>query len=197
MICQSNLRRGAVLDADDRRQRPRIRRGAHHHRLVASADLDLLLRQGIGSQTGGDANLVGDDGLARQRLGHVLQPCRDIDGVAERREHHVVAVADVADDHLAAVNADAEADRLVQVVAQKPVQFVDVDGNQRSRPQGLAANPARIGQERYLVSMFVDMRGSTKLAEKRLPFDTVFIVNRFLGAVSQAYQPDQAEITDQ
>ncbi len=34
--------------------------------------------------------------------------------------------------------------------------------------------------------MFVDMRGSTKLAEKRLPFDTVFIVNRFLGAVSQA-----------
>ena len=34
--------------------------------------------------------------------------------------------------------------------------------------------------------MFVDMRGSTKMAEKRLPFDTVFIVNRFLGAVSQA-----------
>jgi adenylate cyclase len=49
-----------------------------------------------------------------------------------------------------------------------------------------ATSPARIGQERYLVSMFVDMRGSTRLAEKRLPFDTVFIVNRFLGAVSQA-----------
>ena len=53
-----------------------------------------------------------------------------------------------------------------------------------------------IGQERYLVSMFVDMRGSTKLAEKRLPFDTVFIVNRFLAAVSQAViecggQPNQ------
>ena len=59
------------------------------------------------------------------------------------------------------------------------------------------ANPShRIGQERYLVSMFVDMRGSTKLAEHRLPFDTVFIVNRFLGAVSQAViecggQPNQ------
>ena len=49
-----------------------------------------------------------------------------------------------------------------------------------------ASNPTRVGQERYLVSMFVDMRGSTKLAETRLPFDTVFIVNRFLGAVSQA-----------
>jgi adenylate cyclase len=59
-----------------------------------------------------------------------------------------------------------------------------------------AGNPARIGQERYLVSLFVDMRGSTQLAEKRLPFDTVFIVNRFLAAVSQAViqsggQPNQ------
>jgi adenylate cyclase len=49
-----------------------------------------------------------------------------------------------------------------------------------------ASNPTGIGQERYLVSLFVDMRGSTQLAEKRLPFDTVFIVNRFLAAVSQA-----------
>jgi adenylate cyclase len=59
-----------------------------------------------------------------------------------------------------------------------------------------ASNPTRIGQERYLVSLFVDMRGSTQLAETRLPFDTVFIVNRFLSAVSQAViesggQPNQ------
>jgi adenylate cyclase len=59
-----------------------------------------------------------------------------------------------------------------------------------------ASKAHRIGQERYLVSMFVDMRGSTKLAENQLPFDTVFIVNRFLGAVSQAViecggQPNQ------
>src|SRR5258707_3838665 len=68
-------------------------------------------------------------------------------------------------------------------------------------PHAISANaqgshPHRIGQERYLVSMFVDMRGSTRLAEKQLPFDTVFIVNRFLGAVSQAViecggQPNQ------
>src|ERR1700733_4295519 len=59
-----------------------------------------------------------------------------------------------------------------------------------------ASQPHRIGQERYLVSMFVDMRGSTRLAENRLPFDTVFVVNRFLGAVSKAViecggQPNQ------
>ena len=49
-----------------------------------------------------------------------------------------------------------------------------------------SAQPHSIGEERYLVSMFVDMRDSTELAEARLPFDTVFIVNRFLSAVSQA-----------
>ncbi len=46
----------------------------------------------------------------------------------------------------------------------------------------------RAGEERYIVSMFIDMRGSTKLAEKRLPFDTMFIINRFIGAVSSAIE---------
>jgi adenylate cyclase len=53
-----------------------------------------------------------------------------------------------------------------------------------------------IGEERYIVSMFVDMRSSTKLAESRFPFDTIFLVNGFLGAASQAVveaggQPNQ------
>lgn len=53
-----------------------------------------------------------------------------------------------------------------------------------------------IGEERYIVSMFVDMRGSTRMAEARLPFDIVFLINRFLEAASQAVvdaggQPNQ------
>ena len=52
------------------------------------------------------------------------------------------------------------------------------------------------GVERYVVIMFVDMRGSSRLAERRLPFDTVFIINQFLNAVSGAVlsaggQPNQ------
>ena len=46
--------------------------------------------------------------------------------------------------------------------------------------------PARTGDERYVVIMFVDMRGSSKLAEERLPYDTVFVINQFLNAVSRA-----------
>jgi adenylate cyclase len=45
---------------------------------------------------------------------------------------------------------------------------------------------ASSGIERYVVVMFVDMRGSSRLAERRLPFDTVFIINQFLNAVSSA-----------
>jgi adenylate cyclase len=57
-------------------------------------------------------------------------------------------------------------------------------------------NQVNVGEERYIVSMFVDMRGSTKLAETRLPFDIVFLINRFLEAASQAVidaggQPNQ------
>jgi adenylate cyclase len=53
-----------------------------------------------------------------------------------------------------------------------------------------------IGEERYLVSMFVDMRGSTTLSEARLPFDIVFLINRFVEAVSRGIneaggQPNQ------
>lgn len=45
---------------------------------------------------------------------------------------------------------------------------------------------AESGEERFIVAMFVDLRGSTRLAEERLPYDTVFIINRFLGAVGDA-----------
>jgi adenylate cyclase len=57
-------------------------------------------------------------------------------------------------------------------------------------------NRVHIGEERYVVSMFIDMRGSTRMAETRLPFDIVFLINRFLEAASQAVidaggQPNQ------
>ena len=49
-----------------------------------------------------------------------------------------------------------------------------------------AGSARRLGEERYVVIMFVDMRGATTLAESRLPFDTVFVINRFHTAVSSA-----------
>lgn len=42
------------------------------------------------------------------------------------------------------------------------------------------------GVEKSVAVMFVDMRGFTRLAHDRLPFDTVFILNQFFGAVGAA-----------
>jgi adenylate cyclase len=83
-----------------------------------------------------------------------------------------------------------------QLRPETDLSFFQLFMPQTTSANAPASQPQRIGQERYLVSMFVDMRGSTKLAENRLPFDTVFVVNRFLGAVSQAViecggQPNQ------
>ncbi|MGZ2746947.1 adenylate/guanylate cyclase domain-containing protein [Burkholderia stagnalis] len=41
-------------------------------------------------------------------------------------------------------------------------------------------------QERFAAFMFVDMRESTNLAAQQLPFDSLFVVSRFLSAVSSA-----------
>jgi adenylate cyclase len=83
-----------------------------------------------------------------------------------------------------------------QLRPESDLSFFQLFVPQTTSAQAAGSQPHRIGQERYLVSMFVDMRGSTKLAENQLPFDTVFIVNRFLGAVSKAViecggQPNQ------
>ncbi|HEX2843344.1 adenylate/guanylate cyclase domain-containing protein [Hyphomicrobium sp.] len=42
------------------------------------------------------------------------------------------------------------------------------------------------GAEKSLAVMFVDLRDFTRLAEKRLPFDIVFILNEFFGVVGTA-----------
>ena len=46
----------------------------------------------------------------------------------------------------------------------------------------------RSAEERFVVCMFVDMRRSTAMAEKRLPYDTMFLINRFLSAVAKGVE---------
>ena len=49
---------------------------------------------------------------------------------------------------------------------------------------------ARGGEEREIVVLFADLRGFTRVAERKLPYDVVFILNRYFeavgGAVAQA-----------
>jgi adenylate cyclase len=45
---------------------------------------------------------------------------------------------------------------------------------------------ARDGQEREIAVLFADLRGFTRLAERKLPYDVVFILNRYFEAVGGA-----------
>jgi len=45
-----------------------------------------------------------------------------------------------------------------------------------------------LGEERTMVIMFVDLRGFTALSEKRLPYDVVFLLNRYFRSVGQAVE---------
>jgi len=51
---------------------------------------------------------------------------------------------------------------------------------------GHAPMGARTGEEREIAVLFADLRGFTRLAEHRLPYDVVFFLNRYFEAVGRA-----------
>ncbi|HET7363934.1 MAG TPA: adenylate/guanylate cyclase domain-containing protein [Burkholderiales bacterium] len=65
-------------------------------------------------------------------------------------------------------------------VAIVPLLPAAVDATSARRP-GAARE-----RERRVVAMFVDLRGSTRLAESRLPYDVVFIMNQFFAEMYAA-----------
>ncbi len=56
-----------------------------------------------------------------------------------------------------------------------------VDAGQALRPLG-----AEQGREREITVLFADLRDFTRLAENRLPYDTVFILNRYFRLMGEA-----------
>ncbi|TGV50546.1 adenylate/guanylate cyclase domain-containing protein, partial [bacterium M00.F.Ca.ET.141.01.1.1] len=44
------------------------------------------------------------------------------------------------------------------------------------------------GHEKVLAVMFCDMRGFTAMADQRLPFDVVFLLNRYFGVIGRAVE---------
>src|ERR1051325_5810174 len=48
--------------------------------------------------------------------------------------------------------------------------------------------PQAHGGERYVAILFCDLRGFTSISEGRLPYDVVFLLNRYFRATGQAVQ---------
>ncbi len=53
--------------------------------------------------------------------------------------------------------------------------------------QHVAGGTARMPeQERFIAAMFIDLRGSTAMVERRTPYDSVFLLGRFIDGVSRS-----------
>lgn len=50
------------------------------------------------------------------------------------------------------------------------------------------------GQEREIAVMFADLRGFTRLSEHRLPYDVVFLLNRYFAAMGQAIEASGGQV---
>lgn len=63
-----------------------------------------------------------------------------------------------------------------------PLMPPDLDIDDKWREGGVS------GEERDVVALFVDLRGSSKFSEHHLPYDVLFILNRFFLEMSEALQ---------
>ena len=63
-----------------------------------------------------------------------------------------------------------------------PMLPADAGVQQARRPGGVQ------GHEQQVAAMFVDLRGSTALGEKKLPYDVLFILNRFFEEMAESLQ---------
>ena len=90
----------------------------------------------------------------------------------------------------ARVLAHLGADRAVRLACQlKPVADISVWPllpPETTMADQRLLNVTDTGTERFVAILFVDIRRSTQLVENRLPYDVVFILNRFFEAVGSA-----------
>jgi adenylate cyclase len=90
--------------------------------------------------------------------------------------------------HRVGVGSDPSVRLACQLRPQSDIAFYPLFPPQMTAAMLRRSVGFRADEERYLVSMFVDMRRSTSIAEKRLPFDTMFFINRFVAAVAGAIE---------
>ena len=112
-----------------------------------AADRNIPTCERIPRQTRRLANLLRDYNLAIKLLGQVLQPRGDVYRIAQRREHGVTAKADIADNRLSRVDADAVLDGITHFRRELMIQIRHVGGNQRGGAQRLLAGGRAVDVE--------------------------------------------------
>ncbi len=73
-----------------------------------------------------------------------------------------------------------------QIRPTSNIQVVALVPDHAGPSEALAKPGYQQGKEQVVAILFVDLRGSTKLCEGRLPFDVVFVLNQFFAELAQA-----------
>ena len=87
---------------------------------------------------------------------------------------------------LARVGADRHTRLACQLKPDGDITIVPLVPANAGAAEGYATSRYRAGQERFVAILFTDIRGSTPIAEKRLPYDIVFLLNRFFETIGSA-----------
>jgi adenylate cyclase len=87
---------------------------------------------------------------------------------------------------LGRVGAPAHVRLACQVRPRRDLSVVPLVPAGAGPAAGVGAGGHREGEELTIAVLFADLRGFTRLAERKLPYDVVFILNRYFEAVGSA-----------
>src|SRR6266481_5043974 len=102
----------------------RARHRPDDEHVALAADLDLMARKGGKVEPGAQHRLLRDHQLAAIGLGQGFEPARGVDGVADRGDRGGGAIAHLDDDRRPDMDADADAQWLIELPAQPLVQLL-------------------------------------------------------------------------
>jgi adenylate cyclase len=89
---------------------------------------------------------------------------------------------------LARVNAGSEVRLACQIRPDKPISVVPLLSPAAGPSDALRGETTSHGSEQEIAILFADLHGFTKFSETRLPYDVVFLLNRYFAAMGQAIE---------
>jgi adenylate cyclase len=89
---------------------------------------------------------------------------------------------------LARVNAGSEVRLACQIRPNKPISVIPLLPPAAGPGDAVRGDTASQGWEQEIAILFADLHGFTRLSETKLPYDVVFLLNRYFAAMGQAIE---------
>lgn len=105
-----------------------------------------------------------------------------------RGGHRLKPPDDLEQRVLERIGAGADIRLACQIRPLHSLKVVRLIAIPQAQERVMSAMDPSFGQEREIVAMFVDIRDFTRLSEQRLPFDTIFLLNRYFALMGEAIE---------